>query len=60
MKDLMAAMARKGATKGELNANASDFSIMRVSALRRMLHEKGLDIDGSRETMIVLLENCTN
>lgn len=29
---------------------------MRVNTLRKRLHEKGLDIDGSREAMIARLE----
>ena len=29
---------------------------MRVSTLRKKLHEKGLAVDGSREAMIALLE----
>jgi len=29
---------------------------MRVSDLRRALDKKGLDVDGSRETMIALLK----
>lgn len=35
------------------------FSVMRVSELRRMLGEKGLDVDGSREAMIEALKNGT-
>ncbi|KAL7529520.1 hypothetical protein ACHAXR_006200 [Thalassiosira sp. AJA248-18] len=55
MKDLLAAVNR-GNEKGTASNNESDFSAVRVSALRKMLHEKGLDIDGSRETMIARLE----
>jgi len=29
---------------------------MRVNVLRRLLHEKGLDVDGSREAMIGALK----
>ena len=29
---------------------------MRVGTLRKMLDEKGLDVDGSRESMIALLK----
>ena len=32
------------------------FSIMRISDLRRKAHEKGLDIDGSREALIATLK----
>ena len=44
-------------TKGKQKENdANDFSMMRISDLRKMLAEKGLDIDGSREMMIARLE----
>ena len=44
-------------TKGKQKGNdANDFSMMRISDLRKMLAEKGLDIDGSREMMIARLE----
>jgi hypothetical protein len=33
-----------------------DYKHMRVSTLRRMLEEKGLDVDGSREMLIKRLE----
>lgn len=29
---------------------------MRVNTLRKLLHEKGLDVDGSREMMVARLE----
>jgi hypothetical protein len=55
MTDLLTAMAR-----GEQNDNNNNDSInynkMRVGKLRKMLHEKGLDVDGSREAMIALLK----
>ena len=59
--DLLAAMnmGKKEVKAG--STDASDFSALRVNALRKMLYEKGLDIDGSRETMIALLEeNSSN
>ncbi|KAL7529388.1 hypothetical protein ACHAXR_002939 [Thalassiosira sp. AJA248-18] len=55
VKDLLTAMNR-----GKSNVNGSkdetDFSTARVNMLRKMLHEKGLDIDGSREAMVARLE----
>ena len=51
--DLLAAMHR-GKEKGSATS-ANDFSTMRVNNLRKMLHEKGLDVDGSREMMIARL-----
>ena len=55
MKDLLAAMAR-GEQSGDSNSDKINYNKMRVGALRKMLHEKGLDVDGSREAMIALLK----
>lgn len=52
---LLAAMAR-GKEVSNAIADANDLSTLRVNSLRKLLHEKGLDIDGSRETMIALLK----
>ena len=58
--DLLTAM-NMGKKEVKARNDASDLSTMRVSALRKLLHEKGLDIDGSREAMIALLqENSSN
>jgi len=53
VKDLLTAvhMGKKQSAKV-----SNDYSTMRVSALRKTLHEKGLDVDGSREAMIALLK----
>ena len=59
MKDLLTAVAR-GEKEGDASSDPNDFSTLRVSTLRKKLHEKGLDIDGSRETMIELLEENTS
>jgi len=53
MKDLLAAVAR-GEQSGD--SNSTDYNTMRVGTLRKMLDEKGLDVDGSRESMIALLK----
>ena len=37
--------------------NGDKYSTMRVSELRRMLDEKGLDVDGPREAMIETLKS---
>jgi len=38
---------------GDTGAEGGDkFNSMRINELRRKIHEKGLDIDGSRETLI--------
>lgn len=58
MKDLLAAVSRsRGKAKGI--TSIVDFSSMRVSTMRKMLHEKGLDIDGSREMMIARLKEAS-
>ena len=54
MKDLLTAVVRYGKDAGSIDAK--DYSIMRVDALHKMLHRKGLDIDGLREATISLLE----
>ena len=35
---------------------STDYNKMRVGTLRKLLDEKGLDVDGSRESMIALLK----
>jgi hypothetical protein len=57
VKDLLAAVKRgKKEEGGGSSVDPSNFNTMRVGTLRRMLHEKGLDVDGSREAMISLLK----
>ena len=51
--DILTAVARGKMTNGE--ASQDDLKYMRVGDLRKRLHDKGLCIDGSRETMISLL-----
>ena len=48
MKDLLVSQARGEAASGKTD----DVDIMCVSDLRRMAHEKGLSVDGSREMLI--------
>jgi len=59
MKDLLAAMTR-GETEKDGKAKsanaAKDYNTMRVNKLRKLLHERKLDVDGSREMMIARLE----
>jgi len=57
MMDLITAIAR-GKRKHDSDDSDDDceYDAMRVSALRKKLHERGLDIDGSREAMIARLE----
>jgi len=53
--DILAAVSR-GKEKGDDSSNSGNYNSMRVATLRRMLDEKGLDVDGSRETMVALLK----
>ena len=52
MKDLMVAMARSESK----SSKGDELSTMRVSELRRLAHEKGLNVDGSREMLIASLK----
>jgi len=64
--DVFAAIARAETVKGGGGSadadddNASHYHSMRISELRRLVHDKGLDVDGSREMLIALLENDIN
>jgi len=51
--DVLTAVARGEAGDEE---DSNDYTNMRVGTLRKMLDEKGLDVDGSRESMIALLK----
>ena len=55
--ELVAAMAPGGKKRSAAatDANDSDYKRMRVIPLRQKLNEKGLDVDGSRETLIARL-----
>ena len=53
MSDLLTATTRGKMTNEEASQN--DLKFMRVGDLRKRLHDKGLCIDDSRETMIALL-----
>lgn len=53
--DLLTATTR-GMEKDSDGVGGDEFIIMRISDLRKKLHEKGLDIDGSRETLIAALK----
>jgi len=52
--DLLTAVSR-GEQNGTI-ADITNYNKMRVGALRKMLDQKGLDVDGSRESMIALLK----
>ena len=58
LNDMLTAFVRsetEGATPAGGN-DENDISSMRVSELRRKAHEKGLNVDGSREMLIVALK----
>ena len=59
--DLLTAMARGEEQTGDEEEDESiKYNRMRVRTLRKMLDEKGLDVDGSREAMIALLKEHDN
>ena len=59
--DILAAVARGEQGDDGSNKDTIDYNKMRVGTLRKMLSDKELDVDGSRETMIsVLQENEEN
>jgi len=61
VKDLLAAVARgKAKSSSSSSRDTDNYNNMRVATLRKMLEEKGLEVDGSRESMIALLKESTN
>ena len=54
--DILTAMARGEQVEDDSCDNSINYNKMRVCILRKMLDEKGLDVDGSREAMIALLK----
>jgi hypothetical protein len=60
VRDVLAATARRekklGVSGGGDGANNSRFNYMCISELRRESHEKGLNVDGSREMLITALK----
>jgi hypothetical protein len=57
MKDLLVVTTRKG--KEDKNEVVNDLNMLRVNELRLKLHEKGLNVDGSREAMIAALKSLS-
>jgi hypothetical protein len=62
MRDVFAAVSRGkknlGVGCGEDGDNDSRFNSMRISELRQEAHEKGLNVDGSREMLIAALKSA--
>lgn len=54
--DILAAIAREEAKSGTAGCDENIYSSMGISDLRRRAHEKGLDVDGSREMLISALQ----
>ena len=57
VKDLLSAVNR-GKKKDGASGSSNELNTMRISDLRKQLHAIGLDVDGSRETMIAALKTC--
>ena len=59
--DVFAAVARGEKKSGNNAAGNGDDQLctMRISDLRRKVHEKGLDVDGSREMLIASLKESS-
>mmetsp|Transcript_13569 Transcript_13569/g.29503 ORF Transcript_13569/g.29503 Transcript_13569/m.29503 type:complete len:408 (+) Transcript_13569:38-1261(+) len=53
--DILAAIVRGKKKNGNNGSSEDQFSTMRICDLRRKVHQKGLDVDGSRETLIATL-----
>ena len=54
--DVLTAVARVDQSEEEGDSESIKYNKMRVSELREMLDDKGLDVDGSREAMIAILK----
>jgi len=54
--DLLAATTRKFSQETGTADSDDDFNAMDISKLRKKAHEKGLEMDGSREVLIATLE----
>ena len=54
MGDLLSAVNR-GRKRDKRSADEANLDVMSVNDLRKKLYKRGMDIDGSRETMIVAL-----
>eukprot|EP00985_Skeletonema_marinoi_P012267 scaffold5887_cov104-Skeletonema_marinoi.AAC.3 len=57
IRDILVAFGRSQQRDDANEEDSDQFSVMRVSDLRRMLDEKGLDVDGSREAMTEALKD---
>jgi hypothetical protein len=50
------ALIRNAKEDGTLGGIESELTFMRISELRKKAYKKGLDVDGSREMLIVAIE----
>jgi speckle-type POZ protein len=61
VRDVLVAMARGERNVGGADVNVdSQYDSLRISELRKRAHEKGLNVDGSREMLISALEAVHN
>ena len=56
IKDLLVALIRNEKEDGTVGGIESELAFMRISELRKKAYKKGLDVDGSREMLIVAIE----
>jgi hypothetical protein len=56
MNDFFAAFAREPNRPGAAAIGENEYNTMCISELRRIAHERGLDVDGSREMLIAALK----
>mmetsp|Transcript_18907 Transcript_18907/g.45365 ORF Transcript_18907/g.45365 Transcript_18907/m.45365 type:complete len:230 (+) Transcript_18907:1-690(+) len=55
--DILAAMEREKKKNGDGSSGEDEYCIMRIAELRQIAHEKGLEVDGSREMLIAALKD---
>jgi speckle-type POZ protein len=61
VRDVLVAMARGERNVGGADVNVDDqYDSLRISELRKRAHEKGLNVDGSREMLIAALKTVHN
>jgi len=58
MNDLFVAFAREPSRAGAAAIGENEYNTMCISELRRIAHERGLDVDGSREMLIAALKEA--
>jgi hypothetical protein len=59
MRDLLVATAKRNVGGADVNVD-DQYDSLRISELRKLAHEKGLNVDGSREMLIAALDAVQN